>query len=815
MTLDWCALPNAIARYGRVLIAAACWLPCDSGAQTTADELDPVATVDELPTVIVTSRHSQERALDVPISLVTLSGDDLAAAGLSSVTDLPQRVPGLTVVSVNPRLTTFSIRGLGSSSQNDGIESSVGLFVDGIYAGRAGNSVFDLIDLERIEVLRGPQGTLYGKNTTAGAIHVVTRLPTQSFEVQGESRLSEYGGEQFRGTVSGPLVDDELAARLTGYSTRRDGLIENRFDGQTLNNRDKVGARGQLLWTPPGQELVARLITEYGRGDESCCAYPLLAPIRPSVTVRDDYMEYTRASSDPFDREADSDLPTRAFVELSAASLELVLPLGSQQTLTSLSGWRDWQSVPLSDDGTSLRLAAFGTANGQQQFSQELRLNRDDGAFKSVAGLYYLHQQLEGRDRAVLGDELVQWTLGGLIRERVPGATRRDVGLALDLLIPPRTLDGMVVQAPYWQHTDSVAGFASTHWQALDSLIVDLGLRYTHEWKLANVSRSRSGGDVDASPLALTNNLDVLGNLIGVDLSGATFNGLIDGLVGGDFSRRDRYSEGNVSGNVALNYTLTPHASVYGSVARGYKSGGINLGVTGETVKPTFKPETVNAYELGAKADLLQRRLSLSGALYYSQVRNYQALTFNEDKALIPDPRQTNLLNVGRVRLRGVELQADALLPADLRLRAALAYNDAVTVDFRNAPDEDTRRNDRDLSGRQLYNAPRWSGNVGLSHSLSLGHSLVLESGVDTSYRSDTFGSVERGRSSRIEGYTLTDLRVDVRSERQGWVVGAWVRNVFDEQYLAATQALYGVGDYGGFAGDPRIIGLRFGWTLP
>ena len=212
-----------------------------------------------LATVVVTARRKEERALDVPISLAVLDGDALADAGLSTATDLQERVPNLVVSVPNPRLTSFTIRGLGSSSSNDGLESSVGLFLDGVYLGRQGLSIFDLVDLDRVEVLRGPQGTLFGKNTTAGAVNIVTKLPSQDFEANLESTFGNLGNIQYRGSVTGALVDDVLAGRLTGYLTRRDGLITNTWDGvgtpgddsvRELNNRYYYGLRGQLLWTP-------------------------------------------------------------------------------------------------------------------------------------------------------------------------------------------------------------------------------------------------------------------------------------------------------------------------------------------------------------------------------------------------------------------------------------------------------------------------------------------------------------------------------------------------------------------------------------
>ena len=773
-------------------------------AQSTAD--DSLHRAVQLPTVMVTARRVEESAQDVPMSMVVLGGASLDDEGFSAATDLPERVSGLTVSVPNPRITSFAIRGLGSNSYNDGIESSVGLFVDGIYLGRQGLSIFDLVDIERIEILRGPQGTLFGKNTTAGAINILTQRPRRHFGALLESSLGDYGERKLRGTITGSLPGSDLAGRLTGYLAQRDGLVRNLYDHHQLNNRDRMGLRGQILWTPSA-ELTGRFIAEYGRVSENCCVYPLVAPLRAAVKARDDYMEYQRSSLNPYDRVSDSDGPTHYVAQQQALSAQLDWRIDDQQRLVSISAWRAWRFVPINDDETSLKLVNGGSRTEQQQFTQELRLDSHHEGFDTTLGLFYLHRNDRGGETATLGADLSDWIFGGLIREQLPFATRSNTGLVLETLIPRRTLDGMTVVTPYTDHGDSLAGFGDLNWPLTDELTLSAGLRYTYEWKGATVSRSRSGGDPAASPLSATDNLAPLGQLIGQDLSGYTFNGLLDSTVGGRFRRHNDFQEGDVSGEFALGYAPDEDLMLYGSASRGYKSGGINLGVPGATVKPTFRPEIATAYEVGAKSRWWDRRLSLTLALYRSDVRNYQALTFDESRSVIQDPRQSNLLNVGAVRLQGVELEGLCAPRSDLQLRAGLSYNSAITTDFRHAPDENSRTNGKDLSGQQLYNAPRWTGTAGLEKALSVTDTLNLFAGLDYSFRTGTYGSVEHGRSSYIDGYSLTNLRIGLRDARQRWDLGFWVRNVFDSDYVAAIYPVYGVGDYGAFAGDPRSYG--------
>ncbi|MDP9143010.1 MAG: TonB-dependent receptor [Pseudomonadota bacterium] len=782
--------------------------------EVPAAEPEAKSSTQVLDDVVVTARRRQERNVDVPISLAVLDGETLGNAGLTLATDIQERVAGLIVSMPNARLTSYTIRGLGSSSANDGIESSVGLFLDGVYLGRQGLSMFDLIDLDRVEVLRGPQGTLFGKNTTAGAVNIVTSAPTDSFETRGEITIGDRGARQLRGSINDSLIDGELAGRLTGYLSQRDGIIDNVYDGSTLNDRNKGGLRGQLLWTP-STALSGRFIAEYGDSDENCCVYPLSAPVRRDVQLRDEFMEYTRIGTDPADRVTDSDAPTHSTMRQKAASAEFNWDISDSLRLTSISAYRDWYFLPINDDATSLELASTSTLNDHQQYSQEFRFTHTSDDVDTVFGLFYIHQRLDGLERVILGRDTVGWVFGGVIRGYVPFATESNTGPALYAVIPPESLEGLTVDTSYFQSSDSVAGFASADWHLTDRIDLAAGLRYTYEWKRAAVDRTRYGGDPEASALAAGDPiLAILDQALGTDLASLGFNGIIDDVAGGEYERANTYEEGDYSGQLSLSYKLTPDALVYISGARGYKGGGINLGFTGETIKPLFRPEQATSFEAGVKARLFENSWSLALTVYHTDIRDYQALTFDNERTLLANPRQINLLNVGEVRLRGAELEAYGFLAEGLMARIGVAYSDAVTTEFPNAPNEDTRENDKDLSGETLYNAPRWSGNAGLEYSYLFNAGVEAYAGLDYMIRSEYFGTVDHGRSSYIEGYGLGNVRVGLRNNSRSWDVSLWARNALDEDYVATVAPLYGVGDYGAVPGDPLSYGatLRVRW---
>jgi iron complex outermembrane receptor protein len=772
----------------------------------------PATSATLLDDVVVTARRRKEKLADVPASLLVLDGRALADAGLTLATDLQERVAGLIVSVPNARLTSYTIRGLGSSSANDGIESSVGLFLDGIYLGRQGISIFDLVDLERVEVLRGPQGTLSGKNTTAGAINIVTRAPEGVDTSNLELTAGGLGARLLRGSIDDGTLGGEYAGRVTGYMTARDGTLDNVYNGALLNDRDKHGARAQGVWRW-SETGSGRFIAEYGGFHESCCAFPLTAPVRQIVQERDAFMEYQRIGTDFRERRTDSDAPTTSDMRQQALSGELSWDLGGDHVLTAIGGWRDWFFVPLNDDATSLHLASTSTRNRHQQLSEEVRLASDFGFADSVVGLYFIHQQLRGLERVILGDDIIGWVFGGAIRDQSdPNATETTHGPALYAAIPPESVDGMVVDTNYFQRSDGVAAFGSMDWHLTDALDLTTGARYTYEWKEAGVDRHRYGGNPEASPLAQGDDagpaLDAaFPGLFGQDAENVTWKGIIDDVAGGEYARGNHMREGNWSAQLALSWAFHAADRVYASLARGYKGGGINLGFTGETIGPVFRPEEATSLEVGSKLRLLDR-IFVSLAAYHTDVKDYQALTFDNEETLLRNPRQINLLNIGRVQLRGVELESYGYVLPGLTARVGMAWSDTLMKSFPNAPNEVEGTNSRDLSGQRLYNAPEWSGNAGAEYEYVVGGAHTAYAALDWSFKSDYWGTVEHGTSSYIEGSELWNARAGLRAIDRGWDVTAWSRNLLDDTYVATVYPLYGVGDYGAIPGDARTFGL-------
>lgn len=743
----------------------------------------PALVLDE---VTVSARHREERAQAVPIAMNVLDVEQLNDAGLLRSEDLQQRVPSLLVSVPNARYTSYGIRGLGSSSYNDGIDGSVGVFLDGVYLGRQGMSLGDLVDVQRVEVLRGPQGTLYGKNTTAGAINVSSRAPTFAPEGSAEVSMGEAGLRQYRGTLSGPLVDGVLAGRLTAYDVERDGLIDNVYDGSELREQNRQGLRGQLLWTP-SEVFSARLIGEYAWQDEQTNSFAA-SNYSASTIKRAAFVGYRQLPIDPYARRVQQDEPNTVKTLQTGATLELNRLLDNGATLTSISGYRDWRYDADQDgDGTALSIAEnVAVQLNQHQFSQELRLaDSPNEHIDYVVGAYYLRQTLNRELGVRFGKDAAAFFLGDRPEVDLLGIT--------PAMIPASLLQGAQQAFDGEQRTDSRALFGQITWHASERLAITPGLRYTRERKQGWLSRSVSG----LAPLGPDLVSQVAGNL------------LRSTALGGEYYRRDAIEESNLSGQLALSYQFRDDLLGYASWSRGYKAGGINLDVVGPNVEPTFGAERVTSLEVGLKSSLWDERATLDLAVYQADVDDYQALTNRAPVDEFAPPIRDNLINVGKVRLRGIEL--DGLLRASERidLRLGIAWSDARYRDFANAPcSPESAQWSCDLSGKRLFNAPEWNASAGIEQRYPLEQGLELFSVLDYSVRSGYYGTLEGGAGSYQPSYGLTNLRLGLRRSDRQWETELWARNLFDTEYITAVYAQLGAGDYGVLTGDPRSVGM-------
>ena len=768
-----------------------CAAPFAAGAAASADGV--YAETRAAPTdatgieeIFVTARRRVENQQDVPIPMTVIGGDVLDDTRTYSALRLTQLAPTFNYISSNPRNTNYTIRGLGASFglANDGLEPGVGFYIDQVYHARPAVASFDLLDVERVEILRGPQGTLFGKNTTAGALNITTRAPTFDPEARFELSGGQDGYQQGKAMVSGALIDDVVAGRLSFAATQRDGQLRNVTNGNEDNAQDQVAVRGQLLYDATS-DVKVRLSGDYNRNDAKCCTQvyvttgSTLKPPSQQFPALAAAAGYAPPSTDPFDRKSDVDSRLQARSELGGASATVDWDLGST-TLTSVSAWRYWNWDPANDrDFIALPIQTVSkNPDRQDQYSQEIRLaSNGDNTVDWVTGLYAFTQTLESRPAAAYGAAATRWLL-------------------TPLTLPANLLDGYRSDADGKITTDSYAAFAQVTWKITDRLELTPGVRYTYETKDGRYNQTVSGGLDTTDPTLIARKLSV--------------------------QRPQTYAadfdDSSTSGQINVAYTLTDAVLTYATYSIGYKSGGINMaGIPNDATnnpalsKAVVDPEHVTNYEVGLKSQFLDERATANLAAFYTDVKDYQANVVDNG----PGALRGYLANVDKVRVKGVELDATAKVTEGFTTYARVAFNSGEYVSFENGPCPleriGTATASCDLSGKDLPGLSKWTVSTGgqYQHALQLfGHNGNLFVGAEGSYRSSFYADASDSIYMKVDAYSLLNLRAGFRADN-GLEVSVWSNNVTDENYMLLSQPQPGnSGLVVGVPGDPRMSGL-------
>jgi iron complex outermembrane receptor protein len=733
--------------------AAAAEAPADPGAQPLTGAIQ---------TVLVTTRRRVESAQSVPTPMTVLSDAALEGSRIYRVQDLQQLLPSTTINYVHARQLSFAVRGLGNNPASDGLEGSVGVYLDNVYLARPGMAAFDALDVQQLELLRGPQGTLFGKNTTAGVLNIATKKPGFTPERSVELSAGGFGYAQGKLVLSGP-VSDGVAARLSAYRTHDDGYITNLYNGDKVQGGDREGVRGQVL-VESGRNFSLRVIADYNQEKSNNGTLVFYSAGPSGAALRQAALVGTAPVLDPAQRAVNLDSGSSVTVHQGGVSAEANWTFADDAKLTSITAWRRWDFVPRNDDGLPVPVTLnVGASAKHKQFTQELRWATPSGRpVESVFGAYYYYQELSNNS----------FTVNGPLADLYNGT-------------PAGAWNNVVSNAPGALRVNSYALFGQSTWHATQRLDLSAGVRASYEDKRARVTRYAPTGGAAVTGAALASR----NARYGVFDSGEL------GLI-----------QASPTALLSAGYKLQPALLLYSSLSHGEKSGGINLAVPGAGGIPSMLvgAERANAFELGVKSAWLANRLQLNGNLFATIVRGYQSNAYD------PVTRASYLTNAGDVRTRGVELEAIATPARGLTLRANGSFNDASYLRYTNAPCPPEKSGTFcDLSGRNaLVNAPRWIGNLGVQYARGVSDGLQGFVNANYAYRSSTYGTLDASEYARIPGYSVSNLSLGVRSTRgAAWDVSVWVKNAFDKQYYTSMWNS-NFGSYNAVIGTPRTAGV-------
>jgi len=747
--------------------------------------------------ITVTANKREQAMQDVPISMAALRSDFLEDSGLTEFAQLQQFVPNLKIhATTDTRSTVIRIRGIGSVGNNAGIDPSVGVFIDGVYQGRAGMSVGDLLDIDRIEVLRGPQGTLYGKNTAAGTINIHTMRPIYDFESTAEVVVGNYDDIQLRGSLNVPLWNERVAARFSGYGVLRDGFDLNLENGHYVNDAHKWGMRGRLLFdvTPNLEILVSG---DYSSEDADCCALDTISfegesPLaqagdnicrlawqeeNPDATDGPpaEYCENLdeHLGADPFDRVVGANEDPSNEVTLGGVSADAKLAVGDF-TLSSLTAWRTYGSDSRFDGDFSAFDAVLAfTEVDLDQVSQEFQVISPAGeTYEYQGGLYFYFQSMD--------------TLGRL------GIT-----------------DGYnFMQGAYNDNTNrhrtySLAVYGQGTYNLTDQWSLTGGLRLSWERK------TRVGSQISQNCL-------VIGGRV-LDRPP---------ICGPDQFLDNNKNWFNVSGMASLRYFPIEDVMLYGSFSRGFKSGGFNQLRTQDATleeknNTEFDPEYSTNLEAGAKTSWLDRMLTLNATGFYTWYSDFQSQSF--------DGSDFRVVNAGSLRSYGVEAELVVAPLPELIIGASLGFNMTEYKFHPNAENTVPNRVEgsngwplfcgsiagcsvtQDLEGKRLDNAPRWTLSSYTQYELPIpvpGFPFLWRLRAEYAYTSWVYLAADLDPNLKQDATHLLNLRTGVRAENELWSVMFWVTNVLDEGWNTVGLDTPIVGGYAGMNGPPRQYGV-------
>ena len=809
------------------LVQAPLALAQDSGAGE-----EEASTLDQ---ITVTAQKREEALQDVPVVVTALSEKMLEDNGVRDIKDLQQMVPGLTVTSTQSEsLTTARIRGIGTVGDNAGLESSVGVVIDGVYRPRNGVGFGDLGELERIEVLKGPQGTLFGKNTSAGVINVVTKRPSYQQSAEAELTIGNYGAVGVSGSY-GDSFNDMSAFRIYAAKRKRDGYLDIRTGaGPRTETEDQTQDfhtfRGQVLFEP-SDTLDILLTGDFSNRDESCCSGVTIVR-GPTAAILDALSPDTGVApvADPFARRAWSNRSTAQYMKDQGVSgqVDWETPWFGGATFTSVTAQRKWSSTNGIDfDYSTADLIYRNPTEGDNfsqfdTFSQEFRLTGSSEKLDWLVGAFYADENLKRNEAYRVGNAYEPYLSIALLSRINPALAASPTAPLFLSQASGRPFGtvfaGHAASDRYEQESKSVGLFTNNTWHVSDALDLTLGLRYTREKKdLASRYSNPNGGLGCAS--MLSNPAQVVAALVARGLSVAQASAAAPQVVGfaclpwtnvqhnGRSTDQSR-EEKEWSGTFKAAYRFNEHAMGYFSAARGYKAGGFNLdrvqsnnGLSSGTsgIVPvndtSFPGEFVDSFELGTKTTWLGGNLLLNATLFHQKYTDFQLNSFLGTSFVVR--------SIPEVVSQG--LDAELLWKTGgWMVQTGLTYADTKYGDDL-LPDADLAL----LPGSRASFAPKWSVTGSVGYEWDMGSNLEASAHLGAKYMSDYNTGSDLDPEKEQDAYSVLNARVILGRRDGRWDVELWSQNLTDaEYYQVAFDAPLQTGTWNAFLGAPRTYGV-------
>jgi len=739
-----------------------------------------------LEEVVVTAQKRTESMQDVPVSVSALTGDDLSNTGFRDVGDIAAQVPSLMVTTnASPLNTSFRIRRIGNEGNIPTFEPDTALIIDGAFRSRSGLGLGDLVDVKSVEVLKGPQSTLYGKNAGAGVVSITTQGPTQDREGSVEASVGSDNLQAVKAAINVP-VSDRLSTRLSVSATRRDPLVDNR-NGEDFDNLDGKAVRGQLRFDAT-ENLSARLILGHVKrnmnpmmGDTYSSPAQLALIQQAGGEIR---------NNNPEDRVVEQS--DRTVFDQTASDGVLALEYnGEGFNLTSISSFEDYEAdVRLNGvEQLPLNLVKFNDLQKGDSFSQEFRFaSEDDATVTWLAGLFYFENTLargdKGRPEFLLESDIEEY--GDAVAEMV-------LGVPTPTDLPVLGVEGDRGDFYAVQDTSSLGIFGQATVPLSESVEFTAGLRYSYEEKDAKITQSNQTSVAGCVPPLNRNLICTLAP------------------DGNNFADDDSWSA--VTGNMNISYFMNDETMLYGLISKGFKAGGYSLQNGGATAEiRSFDEEDITNLELGWKTEVFDRRGRINGSIFHTEYEDFQNASY---VGLV-----FAVNNAEKVTVDGIELDSTWLLSESLTMNLNLAYIDAKYDKYSGGQcfygrTPDNALGQCDLSGDNLPYAPKLTGNVGLTWEQPLA-SGDLYARLDYRYMDKANYSSELDPRHEKSAYGVGNFRLGWRNA--SYDVSAWVKNVTDETYYAqiapanvATAVDTAVGSSEGsfqtFVGEPQTFG--------